>query len=229
MASSRCGAASPPWVLFPAAAPSWAAKTASVASASLSGTEPRAGGWRPLLPLPNTTWSLFGKEVSREGEGWEDLARNGSVLANQTRPLQGPGVLDCPDYLLRVRALPRWQWGAPLPTQPDSAHPLCMTPLGWEVSLPRLPDALLFFWAPHRIIRCIAGSRSPFPPSMTGTVQGEPGSSPRLVGIGKGNRIPLSFPLPRRRHPPPSVSFSSSSSFFPLHGVTRPGTSGKFL
>ena len=102
VASSRCGAASPPWVLFPAAAPSWAAKTASVASASLSGTEPRAGGWRPLLPLPNTTWSLFGKEVSREGEGWEDLARNGSVLANQMRPLQGPGVLDCPDYLLRV-------------------------------------------------------------------------------------------------------------------------------
>ena len=44
----------------------------------------------------------WGKEVSREGEGWEDLARNGSLLANQTRPLQGPGVLDCPDYLLRL-------------------------------------------------------------------------------------------------------------------------------
>lgn len=116
--------------------------------------------------------------------------------------------------LAACRALPRWQWGAPLPTQPDRAHPLCMTPLGWEVFLPRLPDALLFFSAPHRITRCIAGSRSPFPPSTTGTVQGEPGSSLRLVGIGKGNRIPLSFPLPRRRHPPPSVSSSSSSFFF---------------
>lgn len=82
--------------------------------------------------------------------------------------------------LAASRALPRWQWGAPLPTQPDSAHPLCMTPLGWEVSLPPLPDAALFFSAPHRITRCIAGSRSPFPPSTTGTVQGEPGSSPSL-------------------------------------------------
>ena len=82
--------------------------------------------------------------------------------------------------LAACRALPRWQWGAPLPTQPDRAHPLCMTPLGWEVSLPPLPDALLFFSAPHRITRCIAGSRSPFPPSTTGTAQGEPGSSPSL-------------------------------------------------
>lgn len=104
--------------------------------------------------------------------------------------------------LAASRALPRWQWGAPLPTQPDSAHPVCMTPLGWDVSFPPLPQMPCFFSsASHRITRCIAGSRSPFPPSTTGTVQGEPGSSPGLVGIGKGNGIPLSFPLPRRHHP----------------------------
>lgn len=59
-------------------------------------------GWRLLLPPLKSTRSNSGKEMSREGEGWEDQIRDGSVPANHTRSLPGPPVLGCPNYLLRL-------------------------------------------------------------------------------------------------------------------------------
>lgn len=66
------------------------------------------------------------------------------MLANQTTALPGPQVLDCPDYLLRLERC--FAGSGALGSKPDSAHPLCTTLLGWQVSLP--PDAPLFSQLP---------------------------------------------------------------------------------
>lgn len=78
------------------------------------------------------------------GKGGKTWLKPEAVLANQTRPLQGPGVLDCPDYLLRLKRCLAGSGAlhcSPARQRPPTLH---MTPLGWEVSLP-LSQMLCFF------------------------------------------------------------------------------------
>lgn len=108
--------------------------------------------------------------------------------------------------LAASRALLRWQWGAR--EQARQCPPTLHDPAGMaSVSSPRCSA---FFSAPHCVTRCKAGSRDPFPPPTTVTVQGEPGNSMDLWVWGKETGLLFPAPSPPLRPAPPP--------FFPARG-----------
>lgn len=181
-------------------------------------------GSHPRYPLPKSTRFFSGKDVSREAARWEDLARDGSVLANETRqelcPGPSPELSELLAVVWRAASLAVGRSGS----KPDSTQPPCMTLLG-SVYFPDSP--LFFFFSQLTVVH--GAKQDPEVRSLLTRPErcrGEPGSSPGLTGIRKGNRTPLSFPAPSPPlgpvPPPPAPSPFQQ-------GVTLPGASGKFL
>lgn len=155
----------------------------------------------------------LGKEAPARRKGGEELARDGPVLATQTRALPGSQVLD----VRTTHCIPECCLvgsGALGSSPAMPTHRLCMTMLGWEVPLLQI----LHFFQSSTVVHCTKQDpevRSLFPPhkQYRGS-QGACGCRER-----KQDSAVFPAPSPPLRPAPPS---------FPAR-VTPPGASGKFL
>ncbi|XP_053521254.1 uncharacterized protein LOC128627448 [Artibeus jamaicensis] len=160
----------------------------------------RTGARRALLQ------NLRGPSLERRfpGDGRvERLARDGPVLATQTRALPQPLIL-----VVRTTSCDLERCLAGTREQSDNAHP----PWGGKSLFSVFAAFLLSSTLWHTVQSRILTS----PPSSHNT--SGLGGARELVSVGKGNRTPLSFPLPLRLSAPRS---SASSSFSSVGHQTR--------
>lgn len=158
--------------------------------------------------------------MSREAARWEDLARDGSVLANETRqelcPGPSPELSELLAVVWRAASLAVGRSGS----KPDSTQPPCMTLLG-SVYFPDSP--LFFFFSQLTVVH--GAKQDPEVRSLLTRPErcsGEPGSTVldlRVSGKETGRRC--LFLLPRRpsvrcRLPPPLPPSSKGSLYLAL-------------
>lgn len=183
--SSRCSAAPPPWALSLAAAPSRAVRTASVAAASSPSRQSLPlRGWCLPHPPPESLERRF-----PGGEGWGDLARDGTVLATPTRASPQPQVLCVRtiSYVLEL-CLPGSGRSGAARQCPPTLHDHAGVGNAFSPGSPLFFSAPLCYTVQNRILTSARSSQY-----MSGT-----GGARELVGVGKGSRTLLSFPLPLR-------------------------------
>lgn len=214
MVFSRCGAATPALgPLSPAAAPFWPGRTASVAAASLSSTEPAT------LRSTKSTRSLYEKELALEGEGWKDLQKMTQCLPPERGLCRGYSVwmseLPAASWRAASRAVGRSGASPTVPTLPVrprwGGKCLCSRFSAFFLRSP------LWCTLRSRILRSAPSSRDP---SGTGGAR----EQSRTCASRERKQDSAAFPVPS----PPGRPSAQRRLLF-QHGVTGPGASGKFL